>query len=58
MSSDLGPCDHCDEPAIVIVNGGRGCQEHLDEAMRPLGELTRTVRALAAGLSDPASAGL
>ena len=28
--TDLGICDHCDQPAIVVVNGGRACTDHLD----------------------------
>lgn len=42
--SILGSCDYCDAPAVLDINGHRGCSEHLDDAVAEASKAMRAVR--------------
>jgi len=41
----LGTCDHCDEPAVLGINGFRGCADHIEWAVEEAAERMRAVLA-------------
>lgn len=40
-------CDFCTKPKVVTVNGVQACQDHIDDALKPVGDVVRGLRALA-----------
>lgn len=43
MNEPYGPCDWCEQPAIVKVNDHLGCAEHVDVAMSEAFNALRSV---------------
>jgi len=51
--STVGTCDYCDTPAVLDINGHRGCQAHLDDAVAEASKVMRAVREAFDRRDDP-----
>lgn len=40
----VGTCDFCDRDYVVVVNGRAACQKHIDQAMKPVGDVASIIR--------------
>lgn len=54
--TDFDPCSYCDAPAIVTVNSGRACEDHIDLLMAgAVAPVRAALRAAEQHLTPPAS---
>lgn len=46
VDKSLGGCGFCEQPAVTVINGVSACMDHLEDALRPVGEVAGKLREL------------